>query len=119
MTAQGDSSTNSMPSASTPPQTEADAGLMALVIDCIEGSLTPASCALLEARMVVDPAARNSYLDMLLLDSDLADEFSTAAIGGMVDQLSHATAESHSLTTNAIATACRGIFRDRWQEPFC
>ena len=110
MTAQGDSSTNSMPSASTPPQTEADAGLMALVIDCIEGSLTPASCALLEARMVVDPAARNSYLDMLLLDSDLADEFSTAAIGGMVDQLSHATAESHSLTTNAIATACRGIF---------
>ena len=57
MTAQGDSSTNSMPSASTPPQTEADAGLMALVIDCIDGSLTPASCALLEARMA---AAENS-----------------------------------------------------------
>ena len=58
MTAQRDFRTNHMPPASTPPQTEADADLTALVIDCIDGSLTPASCARLEARIAVDPALR-------------------------------------------------------------
>jgi hypothetical protein len=64
-----------------------DPELAALVADCIDGRLDAAAVAELEALLAADPEARKYYLDTLLLDAALDEQFSAAGVTGMVDML--------------------------------
>jgi hypothetical protein len=64
-----------------------DGELAALVAAFIDGSPDAKQRARLEARLGVDPGARRYYIDAMLLDAALADQFSAAGITGMVDLL--------------------------------
>jgi hypothetical protein len=64
-----------------------DDELAALVSDCIDGRPDTAQLARLETRLAADPEARRYYLDAMLLDDALGDQFSAAGVGGMVDLL--------------------------------
>lgn len=64
-----------------------DPELAALVADCIDGRLDATAVAQLEALLAADPKARKYYLDTLLLDAALDEQFSAAGVTGMVDML--------------------------------
>lgn len=64
-----------------------DPELAALVADCIDGRLDATAVAQLEALLAADPEARKYYLDTLLLDAALDEQFSAAGVTGMVDML--------------------------------
>ena len=64
-----------------------DHELAELVAACIDGRPDAAEVMRLEARLVADPEARRYYLDAMLLEAALADQFSAAGVTGMVDML--------------------------------
>ena len=64
-----------------------DEELAALVAACIDGRPDASQIAQLETRLVADPEARRYYLDAMLLEAALADQFSAEGVTGMVDML--------------------------------
>ena len=74
-------------SPSPPGSFRPDPELAALVAACIDGRPDAAEVMRLEARLVADPEARRYYLDAMLLEAALGEQFSTAGVTGMVDML--------------------------------
>ena len=64
-----------------------DRELLELFHACIDGRPDAEQVARLESRLSGDPGARRYYLDMMLLDDALVEQFSTASVAGMVDLL--------------------------------
>lgn len=59
-----------------------------LVSQSLDGTPNAEQFARLQQRLIADPDARRRFIDHLLLDAELAEEFSLESIGGMVDLLS-------------------------------
>lgn len=62
-----------------------------LLTAALDGQLSRVEFDRLQARLKSDSELRQGYIDHLLLDAQLADEFSTDAVRGMVDMVSSTT----------------------------
>jgi hypothetical protein len=99
-----------------------DRELAELVAACIDGRPDAAELSRLEARLVADADARGYYLDAMLLDAALADQFSAAGITGMVDMLAPdaggGPASSPAVDRRAVAKiAAEPVARRRFWPP--
>jgi len=95
----------------SPPDSEA------LWASLVDSTLTPEEFARLQQMLSQDPTARRRYVDLMLLDTLLAEELASESIGDMVDALSPSgisAAKSVVLPTPARqASPVTGI-RRRW-----
>ncbi len=59
-----------------------------LLSQALDGVLDGEEFARLQGQLKANPAARQRFIDQMLLDAELAEEFSAESLGGMVDALS-------------------------------
>lgn len=59
-----------------------------LLSQALDGVLDGEEFARLQEQLKANPAARQRFIDQMLLDAELAEEFSAESLGGMVDALS-------------------------------
>ena len=59
-----------------------------LLSQALDGLLDGEEFSRLQEQLKANPAARQRFIDQMLLDADLAEEFSAESLGGMVDALS-------------------------------
>ncbi len=64
-----------------------DGDVLHRVSSWLDDEIDAATVAAVEARLLNDPAARRAYVEAMLLDADLAAEFSSAGLLGMIDTL--------------------------------
>ncbi|HWL07063.1 MAG TPA: FecR domain-containing protein [Planctomicrobium sp.] len=65
-----------------------DRGVTEQISALIDGAVDRETFQRLQERLRQDAASRRQFIHLMLLDADLADEFSTESVGGMVDVLS-------------------------------
>lgn len=89
----------------------------ALWTSLVDSKLSPEEFARLQQLLAQDPSARRRYIDLMLLDTMLAEELASESIGDMVDALSPAgtnAAKSAVIATPVQKVTSMPRFHRRW-----